>query len=403
MKQLLPFAAALAASAAALAQPSGATASAAAAPAAKPTVLSVVLAAEPTSRKGTHLVVRHQLEATLAKVAGQAAAVTTSDDLTEVMRATRSQGYDVFVAPPQVAASALLRGYDLVGSTDAAESYVLVGRASLGSAAALKGARIYLPQQDSIYTYMARGMLNAHGLSFSDLKHIEYARYPEAGLTAVLLGRADATVVRRGEWAGWSAANAGVARELAASGAVPGGYSVVVRSDLPAEVRGRVARWFAGGAVDAVGLKPAALRAELNDYKTVAQLGFFTPTTLPGAKVVKADEVQRLAAAGAVLVDTRSEKEYLAKRMPGAVFVPYHEKSLKDVAFDARQDDFAELARLDKARPTVFACNGAECWKSYKASRTALQRGFGQVYWFRGGLPEWEAAGLPVAKGAPAP
>ena len=400
MKQLLRFAAAFAMSGATMAQTAG---PGAAAPAAKAAALSVVLAAEPTSRKETHLVSRQQLEAALAKVAGQAAAVTTSDDLTEVMRATRSQGYDVFVAPPQVAASALLRGYELVGSTDAAESYVLVGRAGLASAAALKGGRIYLPQQDSIYTYMARGMLNAHGLSFSDLKHIEYARYPEAGLAAVLIGRAEATVVRRSEWAAWSAGNAGAAKELAASGAVPGGYSVVVRSDLPAELRGRVARWFAGSGVDPVGLKPAALRAELNDYKTVAQLGFFTPTTLPGAKVVKADEVQKLVAAGAVLVDTRTEKEYLAKRMPAAVFVPYLEKSLKDVAFDPKQDDFAELAKLDKAKPTVFACNGAECWKSYKASRVALQRGFTQVYWFRGGLPEWEAAGLAVAKGAPAP
>lgn len=68
------------------------------------------------------------------------------------------------------------------------------------------------------------------------------------------------------------------------------------------------------------------------------------------------------------------------------------------MAFDAGQDDFSSLAKLDKNKPTVFACNGAECWKSYKASRVALQQGFKEVYWFRGGLPEWEAAGLEVEK-----
>ena len=43
-----------------------------------------------------------------------------------------------------------------------------------------------------------------------------------------------------------------------------------------------------------------------------------------------------------------------------------------------------------------FACNGAECWKSFKASKMAASQGFRQVYWLRGGLPEWDAKGLPV-------
>jgi rhodanese-related sulfurtransferase len=97
-------------------------------------------------------------------------------------------------------------------------------------------------------------------------------------------------------------------------------------------------------------------------------------------------------------VDTRTEKEFKSKRIPQAVFVPYQEKSLKDVVFDAALDDFSNLERLDKTKPTIFSCNGAECWKSYKASKFALAKGFADVYWFRGGLPEWEAAGLNVTK-----
>jgi rhodanese-related sulfurtransferase len=111
--------------------------------------------------------------------------------------------------------------------------------------------------------------------------------------------------------------------------------------------------------------------------------------------------VEQLIARGAVMVDTRTDKEYAAKRIPGAIFVPYNEKSLKDIAFDPSSDDFSGLAKLDRAKPTVFACNGAECWKSYKASRLALAGGLKEVYWFRGGLPEWEAAGLAVTKESP--
>ena len=42
----------------------------------------------------------------------------------------------------------------------------------------------------------------------------------------------------------------------------------------------------------------------------------------------------------------------------------------------------------------IFHCNGPECWKSYKASQVALASGFRTVYWFRGGMPEWERNGL---------
>lgn len=359
--------------------------------------LTAIVAVEPTAKQEGMVVSRTALAAGLAKAAGTQVTVVTSEDLAEVMRATRSGGFDIFIAPPQVAASALMRGYELVGSTDRAEHYVLVGRQRLASTADVKGGRLYLPQQDSIYTYMARGMLNASGLSFKDLRAVQHERYPQAGLPALSLGMSDATVVRQSDWEEWSKVNAGTAKVLATSTPVPGGLSVVVKKEIPADVRTRVANWFVG-STQSVGLKPATVRAELSEYRTVAELGLFTPTTLPGAKVVVAREVQQLIASGAVIVDTRTDKEYATKRIPGAVFVPYHEKSLKDVAFDSTKDDFAGVAKLDPSKPTVFACNGAECWKSYKASRVALSSGFKDVYWFRGGLPEWEAAGLPLAK-----
>jgi len=355
--------------------------------------ISALVVTEPTARKQALMVSRSSLEASLATLSGQKATVATTEDLTDAMRATRSAGPDVFIAPPQVVASALAHGYQLLGSTEGEDQYVLVGAARVASAAGMRQGRLYLPQQDSIFTYLARGMLTANGLSFKDLRQVEHARYPQAGLTSIALQQSDATVTLRSDWEAWNLANPGLAKVLATSGPVPGGLSVAVKKDLPADLRDKLGRWFATSA-PTCGLKTVALRTDLAVYQRVAELGAFTPTSLPGAAVVTAADVKRLQAQGAVLVDTRNDKEFQHRHIPGALHVPYVEKSLKDVAYEARLDDFAGLARLDKSAATIFHCNGAECWKSYKASRAALAAGFAKVYWFRGGMPEWEKTAL---------
>ena len=111
-----------------------------------------------------------------------------------------------------------------------------------------------------------------------------------------------------------------------------------------------------------------------DDYKYVATLGYFTPRALPGATVVDAKAVAQLLQAGATYVDTRTDAEFKAGHVPGAVLVPYHEKSAKDADFDAALDKF-EVARLGppQAAPLIFACNGPECWKSFKASHAARE------------------------------
>lgn len=363
--------------------------------------LAALVAVEPTAKKAAHTILRSAAEPGLSKAAGQGVTVATSDDLADVMRATRTAGFDIFIGPPQVAASALQRGYELVGATGKSEKYLLVGLQQIDAVSAMKGRRLYLPQQDSVYTYMARGMLNEAGLSFQDLRSVQYERFPQAGLTALTLGSADATVVREEEWTDWAASHPQVARVLATSQPVPGGFSVVVKKTLPAETRSKLAQWF-GGPPPAAGLPAVAVRPEPVEYRRVAELGLFTPSSLPGVKRVSAKEARDLLAQDAVLVDTRTEKEYKTKRIRGAVLAAYVEKSLKDVAFNAAQDDFGaldKLPRLDKAKPVIFACNGAECWKSYKAAKVAAGKGFTSVHWLRGGLPEWDESGLPTEGG----
>jgi rhodanese-related sulfurtransferase len=122
-----------------------------------------------------------------------------------------------------------------------------------------------------------------------------------------------------------------------------------------------------------------------------------TPPSLDGTKLVAADDVVKLQAAGAVVIDTRVASEYAEGHIKGAVSVPYREKSDKAVNFDASQDDF-NLSKLpaDKSAPVVVYCNGPECWKSYKASILAIKAGHTNVLWYRDGYPNWKSKGMPT-------
>ena len=122
-----------------------------------------------------------------------------------------------------------------------------------------------------------------------------------------------------------------------------------------------------------------------------------TPNTLSGTKLVAAEEVQKLQAAGALIVDTRVANEYADGHIKGAVSIPYREKSEKTVSFDAAQDEFA-VAKLppNKEAAIVLYCNGAECWKSYKASVASIKAGYTNLYWYRDGFPNWKSKGLPI-------
>ena len=122
-----------------------------------------------------------------------------------------------------------------------------------------------------------------------------------------------------------------------------------------------------------------------------------TPPALHGATVASAEQVKRLLDAGALLVDTRVGNEFAEAHIRGAVNVPYKEASRKAAAFDASQDRF-DLSKLpaDKSKPVILYCNSGDCWRSYKASAVTVRAGYKQVYWFRGGFPEWKKKGLPV-------
>jgi rhodanese-related sulfurtransferase len=357
--------------------------------------LKIMVAVDPSDRESMVISVL-DMQQTLSRIAGQPVHTVKSQDLGDVMRSTRTGEYDVYIAPAHVAASALARGYTLIGSTDRDEQYQLVARPGAKAPADLNGGKIYLTQQDSVAAYMARGMLNEAGQSLKMFQQVFYRTTSGAGLFAIDAGLVDATVAKKGDYESWVKQSSSKSSVLLSSRAVPGGMSVVVKNSLPEATRSKLENWLVSPGGTLAGIGKVSYHSELANYKYVAALGNWTPSQLPGVTMVTASEVVALQQKGVPVIDVRLAKEYHEKHIRGAQSIPYAEKSLKDVAFDPALDEWAGPEKLDKAKPVIFHCNGAECWKSYKAAKVALSKGFTTIYWFRGGFPEWESSGLAV-------
>lgn len=132
-----------------------------------------------------------------------------------------------------------------------------------------------------------------------------------------------------------------------------------------------------------------------------------TPLAIPGARLIATRELEALVSPGhperPVLVDVASGEGHLT--LPGAVWIPGSGRGTSFV--DPIQAQFIDLmARLtggNKSRPLVYFCVNAQCWLSYNAALRAVAAGYTRVYWYRGGIEAWRAAGLPLAAMASAP
>ncbi|MCS7101264.1 MAG: rhodanese-like domain-containing protein [Burkholderiaceae bacterium] len=330
----------------------------------------------------------------LPKLLGAPVTLLPLRDLRDAMRATRTGENDAIVGPAHVIASALAYGYELVAASGGSERYVLVAAGGAKSVADLKGRSAYFPQEDSLRSYVGRGLLNQGGVPVRALK-ITYHQSSAAGLLSLGAGRFDLTVALEREWNDWAQAQKIGAQVVAVSRPLPAGFGAALRRDAVPAFRKAFVQWVTTESV-LPGMARLRPTSDAAAFEYVASLGIFTPEELPGVKRVTAREAFELASRGAKLVDVRTEREYRARRARGAILIPYGEKSLKEPDFDMTVDSFPGLDKLAKTDAVVFLCNGAECWKSYKASKWARHAGYTQVYWLRGGMPEWVALGLPT-------
>lgn len=99
--------------------------------------------------------------------------------------------------------------------------------------------------------------------------------------------------------------------------------------------------------------------------------------------VSRAELMDRLKAGLVTILDVRPEDEFALGHVPGAVNIPLGQLETR-------------LADLDPAHEIVAYCRGPYCVLSYEAVAMLRARGF-TVRRLEDGMPEWRAAGLPVA------
>jgi PQQ-dependent catabolism-associated CXXCW motif protein len=138
-----------------------------------------------------------------------------------------------------------------------------------------------------------------------------------------------------------------------------------------------------------------------------------TPAALPGGQLVTTQGLlallhggrQRAAAPGGqpapggrlapVLFDVLGHPQSLPGAIPAAWMA---QPGRLDDELQHRVEAFlARHSGARKDRPLVFYCLSRDCWMSYNAALRAIQAGYSQVLWYRGGLQAWQAAGQATA------
>jgi len=121
-----------------------------------------------------------------------------------------------------------------------------------------------------------------------------------------------------------------------------------------------------------------------------------TPRSIPGGRVIKTLELKALLEAdkSVLVIDVLDSKDRAT--IPAAYWMF---GAGSGEFFAAEKERFAEalkkLSGGDKARPIVFLCLSSECWLSYNASLHAIEQGYKDVIWYRGGSDAWRGASLP--------
>lgn len=114
------------------------------------------------------------------------------------------------------------------------------------------------------------------------------------------------------------------------------------------------------------------------------------PEFVDGTTRVSAEDLIQLVESkpNLVIIDARKRSDWEKGYIEGAVNLPNTDTTA------------ASLAKVvpSKATPVLFYCNGVMCGRSVKSAHVAIAAGYSNIYWFRGGIEEWEAKGLPVVR-----
>lgn len=119
-----------------------------------------------------------------------------------------------------------------------------------------------------------------------------------------------------------------------------------------------------------------------------------TPNTIPGGQVITTRGVVALLGNSqlqAKIFDVLGGPDII----PGAEYaVPAAQPgSFNDQNQQAFGRYLQQVTQGKAETPLVFYCLSSHCWMSYNASLRAINLGYRNVLWYRGGIEAWKAAG----------
>ena len=171
--------------------------------------------------------------------------------------------------------------------------------------------------------------------------------------------------------------------------------------NAPAGTPGNAAAPQTSSTFPAPSHSPTGFAGELEDFGVQPQstlqfsVGSATPTSIPGGRIITTEALERLRGS-ALLIDAWNNQSH--PTLPGAIRMPA--AGSPGNFYDQVQSGFRQALAMrtnnNPQQPLVFFCAGAECWESYNAALRAIRLGYREVYWYRGGVASWQAAGLPL-------
>ena len=124
-----------------------------------------------------------------------------------------------------------------------------------------------------------------------------------------------------------------------------------------------------------------------------------TPREVPGAKTIGTSTLRDSLQAQPqpLLFDVLGGEVHAS--LPGAIWLPGagRGQSLTDAVQARFAQTLQAVTKGDRKRPLVFFCQGTQCWLSYNAALRAVALGYEAVFWYRGGIEAWIAAGGDLA------
>lgn len=311
--------------------------------------------------------------------------------------------YDMIIAPAHTIASVLKAGFNPLCKEGGTVETVFVAaqNSTWGSIKDASGAKLGLPPFEMLQASLARGEINSK--SIETKKHFKEARYfrsQEAELFALEINSMDVIAVDSALAEKWLKSHPG--KIIQRTSDVPKmAFAVNSKRISPEQEKKIEAALLKYNEAETKARKKMEFSTtKREEFAALSSLLNTTPKELAGAQVIEAKQASDLIAKGVMVIDARNDAEYQDGHIKGAVLIPYHEVSAKEVGFDSADDKF-DLAKLpqDKNAAMLLYCDGTPCWKSYKASVLAIRSGYKNIYWFRGGFPEWKATGYPVETG----